>query len=63
MWEHWCTRRAAGQRVTGADRDRAFGTNNYGRRVIKEWITAGRFTEADAAPARPSAQTAQPRAT
>lgn len=52
MWEHWRSCRAAGHRVTGADLDRAFGTNNYGRRVIKEWIIAGRITHADVAAAR-----------
>lgn len=52
MWEHWRAYRAAGHRVTGADLDRAFGTNNYGRRVIKEWLIAGRITHADIKAAR-----------
>jgi hypothetical protein len=52
MWQHWLECRAAGRPVTGAELDRVFGTNNYGRRVINEWVLAGRITSADVAAAR-----------
>jgi hypothetical protein len=52
MWQHWLACRAAGYPVTGAELDRVFGTNNYGRRVINEWVLAGRITSADVAAAR-----------
>jgi hypothetical protein len=52
MWQHWLECRAAGRPVTGAELDRVFGTNNYGRRVINEWVLAGRITSADVDAAR-----------
>ncbi|WP_206790247.1 DUF2637 domain-containing protein [Amycolatopsis sp. MtRt-6] len=55
MWAFYVAERAAGRTPTGADLDRVAGTNNYGRRVLRRWRTAGRcddecdvmFTEVD----------------
>lgn len=37
MWTHYQRERAAGRTPTGADLDRAAGTNNYGRAVLARW--------------------------
>jgi hypothetical protein len=42
MWAFYIKERAAGRSPTGADLDRIAGTNNYGRRVLRRWRTAGR---------------------
>ncbi|GAA1566224.1 hypothetical protein GCM10009827_104860 [Dactylosporangium maewongense] len=52
MWKYWQACRDAGQAVNGADLDRVFGSNNYGRRTIKEWVDTGRITQAEADAAR-----------
>jgi len=42
MWAFYLEEQAAGRTPTGADLDRAAGTNNYGRRVLRRWRVAGR---------------------
>jgi hypothetical protein len=41
MWLHYQRERARGRTPTGAELDRIAGTNNYGRRVLRQWRTAG----------------------
>ncbi|GDY33883.1 DUF2637 domain-containing protein [Gandjariella thermophila] len=43
MWAYYQTERAKGRRPTGAELDRVFTTNNYGRRVLRRWEKAGRI--------------------
>ncbi|GDY34068.1 DUF2637 domain-containing protein [Gandjariella thermophila] len=43
MWAYYQTERAKGRRPTGAELDRVFATNNYGRRVLRRWERAGRI--------------------
>ncbi|WP_284747952.1 DUF2637 domain-containing protein [Amycolatopsis sp. RTGN1] len=43
MWAFHVQEQAAGRTPTGADLDRVAGTNNYGRRGLRHWRTAGRF--------------------
>ncbi|MGW3993179.1 DUF2637 domain-containing protein [Amycolatopsis sp. NPDC004772] len=45
MWAFYVEEQAAGRSPTGADLDRVAGTNNYGRRVLRRWRTAGRCAE------------------
>ncbi|GAA5115280.1 DUF2637 domain-containing protein [Haloechinothrix salitolerans] len=45
MWAYYVTERAKGRTPTGAELDRAAGTNNYGRRVLRRWAETGRITE------------------
>ena len=52
MWDYFQRCRAAGVPVSGADLDREAGTSNYGRRVLRAWVDAGRITEQDLANAR-----------
>ncbi|MEV6925575.1 hypothetical protein AB0M46_13895, partial [Dactylosporangium sp. NPDC051485] len=52
MWAYWEECRMHRRALTGADLDRKFGTNNYGRRVINDWVRQGRVTEAEVAAAR-----------
>lgn len=42
MWAYYINERSKGRTPTGADLDRIAGTNNYGRRVLRRWKTAGR---------------------
>lgn len=42
MWAFYVEEQAAGRTPTGADLDRVAGTNNYGRRVLRRWRSAGR---------------------
>lgn len=44
MWAHFRTQVANGRTPTGAELDRVAGTNNYGRRVLRQWYEAGRVT-------------------
>ncbi len=46
MWMYFRTERAHGRTPTGAELDRAAGTNNYGRRVLRRWQEQGRFVAA-----------------
>jgi hypothetical protein len=39
MWEYYVSERACGRTPTGAELDRAVGTHNYGRRVLRKWRT------------------------
>jgi hypothetical protein len=41
MWLHYQRERARGRTPTGAELDRIAGTNNYGRRVLRQWRAAG----------------------
>ncbi|MFI5586334.1 DUF2637 domain-containing protein [Amycolatopsis sp. NPDC051758] len=43
MWAFYVEEQAAGRTPTGADLDRVAGTNNYGRRVLRRWRSAGRY--------------------
>lgn len=47
MWAYYVTERAKGRTPTGAELDRIAGTNNYGRRVLRRWRTAGHLPAAD----------------
>jgi hypothetical protein len=49
MWAHYTAERARGRTPTGAELDRVAGTNNYGRRVVRQWQQAGRIDDAPAA--------------
>ncbi|MGF6889440.1 hypothetical protein ABIA39_008905 [Nocardia sp. GAS34] len=42
MWAYYLSERSRGRIPTGAELDRIAGTNNYGRRVLRRWKTAGR---------------------
>jgi len=37
MWAHYTAERAKGRTPTGAELDRVAGTNNYGRRIVRQW--------------------------
>lgn len=41
MWSHYLTETAKGRMPTGAELDRVAGTNNYGRRVLRQWRDTG----------------------
>ncbi|WP_020501726.1 DUF2637 domain-containing protein [Sciscionella marina] len=41
MWDYYLTQHARGRTPTGAELDRHAGTNNYGRRVLRQWRTKG----------------------
>ncbi|MFI6172962.1 DUF2637 domain-containing protein [Nocardia sp. NPDC051052] len=41
MWAYYQTERANGRTPTGAELDRVAGTNNYGRRVLRQWRESG----------------------
>lgn len=41
MWQHYQRERTRGRTPTGAELDRIAGTNNYGRRVLRQWRAAG----------------------
>ncbi|GAA2351592.1 hypothetical protein [Dactylosporangium salmoneum] len=58
MWSHFQQCRATGIPVTGADLDRAAGTNNYASRVLRSWIETGLITEQDRDDARAGRGTA-----
>ncbi|CAL9669139.1 hypothetical protein SUDANB95_07358 [Actinosynnema sp. ALI-1.44] len=45
MWAYYMTVRAKGRTPTGAELDRIAGTNNYGRRLLREWRRQGRITD------------------
>jgi hypothetical protein len=50
MWAHYRHQLAAGHTPTGADLDRAAGTNNYGRAALARWRTTGRIPDTPAPP-------------
>ncbi|MQY26740.1 DUF2637 domain-containing protein [Nocardia aurantia] len=50
MWAYYRSERSRGRTPTGAELDRIAGTNNYGRKVLRRWRTAGR------SPANPTAR-------
>jgi hypothetical protein len=50
MWAYYVTERSKGRTPTGAELDQIAGTNNYGRRVLRRWRTAGQI--ADSSPAK-----------
>jgi hypothetical protein len=41
MWTYFVTERSKGRTPTGAELDRAAGTNNYGRRMLRRWRASG----------------------
>jgi hypothetical protein len=41
MWEYYVAERSKGRTPTGAELDRAAGTNNYGRRLLRRWRETG----------------------
>ncbi|NJP48231.1 DUF2637 domain-containing protein [Actinacidiphila epipremni] len=43
MWTYFQQERAKGRIPTGAELDRAVGTNNYGRAVLAQWRRTGRL--------------------
>ncbi|MEY7974641.1 DUF2637 domain-containing protein [Saccharomonospora xinjiangensis] len=45
MWVYYVTERAKSRTPTGAELDRIAGTNNYGRRLLREWRRQGRITD------------------
>jgi hypothetical protein len=45
MWAYYVTERSKGRTPTGAELDRIAGTNNYGRRVLREWRRQGRIAD------------------
>lgn len=56
MWAYYVTERAKGRTPTGAELDRIAGTNNYGRRLLRQWRRQGRVTDdttVDHQPPRP----------
>jgi len=55
MWAFYLEEQAAGRTPTGADLDRAAGTNNYGRRVLRRWRVTGRGPGGAMAPPDPAA--------
>ncbi|RSM37951.1 DUF2637 domain-containing protein [Amycolatopsis balhimycina DSM 5908] len=48
MWAYYLEEQSAGRTPTGADLDRVAGTNNYGRRVLRQWRTSGRGPDGSA---------------
>lgn len=46
MWEYFLRVQAGGRIPTGAELDRAAGTNNYGSRVLRQWREEGRIQSA-----------------
>lgn len=46
MWAYYVTERAKGRAPTGAELDRVFSTNNYGRGVLRRWRDDGRIPAA-----------------
>jgi hypothetical protein len=64
MWEYFQQQRALGRTPSGADLDRAAGTNNYGRAVLARWRRTGRIPDTPAAPPRhrrPAVAATEPR--
>lgn len=53
MWQHYQREQARGRTPTGAELDRIAGTNNYGRRVLRQWRTAGHGPHTRNAPTFP----------
>jgi hypothetical protein len=45
MWAYYMTERSKGRTPTGAELDRVFSTNNYGRGVLRKWRDDGRIPE------------------
>lgn len=43
MWAYYVAESANGRRPTGAELDRIAGTNNYGRRILRQWRHTGRL--------------------
>lgn len=46
MWTYFHAQVARGRMPSGAELDRAAGTNNYGRRVLRQWHEKGRISSA-----------------
>ncbi|WP_024799543.1 DUF2637 domain-containing protein [Nocardia sp. BMG51109] len=46
MWVYYVTERSKGRIPTGAELDRIAGTNNYGRRVLRQWKMSDRLLSA-----------------
>jgi hypothetical protein len=44
MWVYYKAQRARGRTPSGAELDRVVGTNNYGRRLLRRWLTDGHPT-------------------
>ncbi len=45
MWAYYVTERSKGRAPTGAELDRVAGTNNYGRRLLRQWRRQGAITD------------------
>jgi hypothetical protein len=43
MWAYFVTERSKGRTPSGAELDRVFSTNNYGRSVLRKWRDEGRI--------------------
>ena len=41
MWTYYVAERSEGRTPTGAELDRIAGTNNYGRKVLRQWKLCG----------------------
>jgi hypothetical protein len=50
MWSYFQQEHAKGRTPSGAELDRAIGTNNYGRAVLAQWRRTGRLPSRDSAP-------------
>lgn len=48
MWSYYRTQMARGHKPTGAELDREFQTNNYGRKVLQKWTKNGQLRELQA---------------
>ena len=53
MWKYYVDERACGRTPTGAELDRAAGTHNYGRRILRKWRAEGRQCAGRHQPASP----------
>ncbi|MEW2505991.1 hypothetical protein AB0878_36585 [Amycolatopsis sp. NPDC047767] len=43
MWAYYISRTAAGHTPSGAELDRIAGTDNYGRRILRQWRAANKI--------------------
>jgi hypothetical protein len=49
MWTYYVTERSKGRTPTGAELDRIARTNNYGRKVLRQWKSMGLIAAGDQA--------------
>lgn len=45
MWAFYVAERSRGRTPSGAELDRIAGTNNYGRRLLRQWRQQGRIVD------------------